>query len=271
MEPSNIHSDGSSSQIHPDDELLIHEPDGEILRVKVLDDIEWMNGDANNIQHEKQSTDKQQGLEAAVVQQLVKEIHDGFAMKPEMTRKNRPPSLHILNDGRLRRWPKNDGKCVFTLQDTWLIDDWIENIKCGQVKISAYSVVICLDGMRLIEGDLPLRNRMAALCRAIKSQEKETRIYVSDNLPRPNNCTGLAEGAVEHNLLILSTAQKINGPKMLKVFPIEMSAYFEEENNEDIMDYIIGKSFQQDDTLTSYGCMIFRAQLFKEIGLDNAK
>ena len=232
-----------------DDDVIILEP-GEL----------WDSEE----EEEKPSEEKAagNGQDTTFIVTLLKDV---YSIPKEISRRDRPPSVHILNDGRLIKWPKNDNKCLITIQPTWLINDWINNLRDGNTRIGAFNVVISLDSLRLAPDVNPLKNQISSLCRAIRAITKDTRIYVCDNIPRPFDHSPLGLGVEQHNSLIRLAAKKANNRKLRKVFGVRISRYFKESEREDHLER--EKYFEENNCLTKWGCLHLRTVLFRELGL----
>ena len=196
---------------------------------------------------------------------ILDDIKREYFITWRQARRDRQPSIHLLNDGRLKEWPESDGKVKLTLQPTWVLKDWIKGLQTGDATLEAFNIVVCLDSFRLVPDEIPLKNQIAALCRAIRKVRRDTRIFVCENLPRPYDNSPLGLGARAHNILLKQAAKKIIATKLKRVFPLEMWQHIPQVNEES--QAFMFEWFHQDNTLNKQGCAAFRQAMFKELGL----
>ena len=118
-------------------------------------------------------------------------------------------SIAIIDDGLLSEWPSKDRKCGVLSMNAHL-KECAAKIRERQVSVDFPIVVINLQGIRIVKGMEPLKNGLAALCRAIRSQAPHGQIFIASYMVEPYQTSALQTWAIQLNPSLQMAVQGIN-------------------------------------------------------------
>ena len=183
---------------------------------------------------------------------------------PKWMAKLGPPSMLILANARLQRWPLNDPKCVLRLKEQWCLAQWNQAIRTRIIDVEPYpKILIYFKLVGNIEVPDPLKNSLEAVCRSVRSQNKECLIYICNLLPHLGAAPILDPSVKQTNESLLQAVTSINR-KMTRVHYLSIHEHFASSSG------LISPShryFCADGHLTRLGCLTFRECLFREAGM----
>ena len=194
-------------------------------------------------------------------------LEKGICWKPEgWIHPGKPPSIQILTDTFLRYWSMKEGRCNIFRRRYSHLNLWTKAVHSGDILVSLPITVIALKCVKQVECLEPLKNQLAALCRAIRNKSQNTgRIFITNNIPNPRMAPVLGIRMQEHNKLLFLAIAGIN-PKTTggRVFYCDMEQHFVsgQQHLEPIKAH-----FDNEGNLTATGCFIYRSCLFREIGV----
>ena len=168
--------------------------------------------------------------------------------------KYRGVSLHILHDGLLRNWPQ-DRKCCVT-EARGSAREWADRIREAKIRLRGHSVVLALQTLQNTSVLSILRNQLSAIVRAIRAAKPGIRIYFCETITLGN--VSVNNPVHRHNELMFTALHNLHITNDLhKVFHVCMSPYFSRGDSH----------LLHHDRLTRLGCLHYRANLFREVGL----
>ena len=196
-------------------------------------------------------------LEAAQIRHAI--LVEGVKIRspPAWKKKYRGVSLHILHDGLLRNWPGKDSKCTVT-EGTGSLKQWGDRIREGRLRLRGHSVIVSLREITELTTEAALKNKVAALVRAIRAARGMVRVYIADSF-YTGHTQVLGLPPARHNQLLYQALLNMHiSHDMHKVFYVGMAAYFTRPGDDKYMEHT---------RLSRLGCLHFRSQLFREAGL----
>ena len=181
---------------------------------------------------------------------------------PTWMTKPRGYSLQILHDGTLNQWPQTDRKCSVIGRDISL-KQWIRMLRAGEFRLRGHSVVLAFTQFKEKDSVCQLKNMIALVIRAIRAVKEYSRVYIVEDLPvRVNPVLGLR--VHRYNQILAQALKSLRITHDLeKVFLIEMADYFTDS-------FPWTKNHLLDNgSLTRTGCIHYRANLMREVGLQS--
>ena len=196
-----------------------------------------------------------EALEAAQIRHAVLLEGVRFMPRREWQTKKRGVSLHILHDGLLRQWP-SDSKCCLT-EGKGSLTEWGNKLRSGHLRLRGHSVVLVLQELRNHHVPCVIKNKIGALVRAIRAVKHQVRIYICDGI-RIGHSHVVGPSVSSHNSLLYTALLNLHiTHDLYKVFYVSMCPYFEPGDGQ----------YMLHDKLTRLGCLHYRHNLFREIGL----
>ena len=204
---------------------------------------------------------------------VVREIRSQGLPQPGLPKwmvKNRGYSAHILHDGDLVNWAKNDKKFCLTHRNETSVKKWIRVLQEGEILFRGRVVVVWLRSLSDLEAKGQLKNAIAGLTRAIRSVTgEETRLFFGDHLVIPDNNKVLGLRAERHNDLLFRSLRSIRiSHNLQKVYFLGMAKYFDEQG-------LAGhlrrnhRYLQEAGRFMGLGCLHFCANLQRELGFTS--
>ena len=179
-------------------------------------------------------------------------------------RKEVVQTVQVLTDKFLRNWSGLDRKCRLHEHRFPTISRWTQAIKTHEVQLVLPITVVAIQCIRQIECLEPLKNRLSSLCRAIRyANPSGGRIFIATNIANPRAAPVLGKRAKEHNILLMDAVGSVN-KQLGRVFLCDVASHLW-HNNEYIQP--VSAYFNMDGDLTVQGCFVYRACLFREIGI----
>ena len=137
------------------------------------------------------------------------------------------PSIQVLTDKFLCQWSTRDQVCrLFAPGLAHHIGQWTHLIRNHQVPILLPITVIALQSIKQMECLEPLKNKLSALCRAIRKVfTTQGRIFIVNSIPNPRAAPVLGKRALEHNKLLMHAMMGVN-QKLHRVFYCDVAQHF---------------------------------------------
>ena len=172
-------------------------------------------------------------------------------------------TVHLLADNFLTKWSPREKRCQVHIHLYPTITRWTQAIRNQEISLYLPITVVAIQCLRHMECLEPLKNRIASLCRAIRSANPGGRIFIATNIANPKAAPVLGKRTQEHNKLVCEAVIKAN-QEIGAVFLCDVAAHFCSNGKflEPVSEY-----FSSDGTLTEVGCFVYRASLFREIGI----
>ena len=140
------------------------------------------------------NNNKQQEDVAILYKQVVQRIiMEGIREHRRPRTRRVRASVEIISDGFLKHWSDRDRKCRAYSLDFANLGRWTEAVRMQQIPLTLPITVVSLQCVKQVECLEPLRNRLAALCRAIRSSNPGGRIFITNNVPNPRSVPVLGE------------------------------------------------------------------------------
>ena len=174
------------------------------------------------------------------------------------------PSIMIFSDGRLANWPWSDKICDVHLKPGAQLRQWMSDLRDGSIDIQASNVFIYLEELQRWHDFPPLKNNIQYLCKSIRNQQPNIRIYIGNMLPRVGGGRSPLCADVKEFNFTLQQAIRSVCRAMGKIHAISIYEHFMSRKQKPLSP--IFKYFT-DDKLTELGCLVFRECLLREAGL----
>ena len=193
------------------------------------------------------------------------EIIRAITAEPVRSQHKRGPSVHILADSCLERWPPHDNICVLDYH-AWNIRRWVEALRAETVRIQCNTVILYLEKAQEFSDVLPLKNILHTICKVIRQHNKGTRIFITNWLPSVTSSPlAKAKTRNESEFLLLQAVRSINRA-LHKVHFMSTYEHFVAKDGKIIS--LVDQYFPEGSTqLTRYGCMILLECFLRETGL----
>ena len=122
----------------------------------------------------------------------------------------RHPSILVLADAKLLHWPK-DTSCQVEMHSKWTLDQWLSALRAEIIRVSSYTntVVLYLEITQRYTVVPHLKNKLQAICAAIKKHNKGTKIFISNTLPDASS-SPMSVSRLETNFVLLQAVRSIN-------------------------------------------------------------
>ena len=215
----------------------------------------------------------QEGPDHAAARELRRQGGSKLKSPPAWMQKRRGFSGTIIHDGDLTEWSRVEAKFAVIHHKEPTVKNWTRYIKSGHIRFRGRKVILCLRLLKNYASVSQLKNALSSLGHAIRQAAgQEQVIYVCDSLIVKGADRGLMVKTTHYNQLLEEALRSIRiSHKMEKVFLVEMSRHFRQENlprnEEPDKCHQLDRYVQLEGKLTKLGCMHYRAQLFKELGL----
>ena len=176
--------------------------------------------------------------------------------------KRRNMTVQILTDSFLGNWSHRENKCALIIHPFPNINQWIRAIRRQEIPLQLPITVVALQCLKSMECLEPLKNNLAALCRAIRSCV-QGRIFITSNIPNPRCVPVLGQRAIQHNRLLHQAVVGIN-KNIYSVFYCDLAAHLISEGKHLEP---IATHFTPEGELTKVGCFVYRGCLLREKGV----
>ena len=176
--------------------------------------------------HELQDTSEEQHPQSGELERDIIRLIQTEGIEwpiPDWLSKPRPQSIQLLVDEIFHYWPHPDRKCIINLEE-WNLKRWTQEIRSNRITIRTPIIVCALATILQVQGLEPLKNALAAMCRAIRSQSPHCRIFFANNLTRPGHAPVLQARMTAHNDLLFRAITGIN-IKLGRVFYMGMDEH----------------------------------------------
>ena len=184
---------------------------------------------------------------------------------PQWMLRNRQATVLLLADAQLHRWPIHDNKVRIVMRASWTLLQWIQVIQSTYVQVASYhKVIIYFELFSNVQVPAPLKNSIIALCRAIRTHNLESQIYICNLLPHQGGRSTVLGLTVTQANGHLFTATVSVGRRLGSIHLLSLHEHFVSP-----ADPIspVHKYFREDGQLTRLGCLTFRECLFREAGM----
>ena len=155
--------------------------------------------------------------------------------------------------------------CIVDYQPNWNFKAWLSALRAESIRIKCNTVVMYFE--RSQEYDVPpLKNALQAICKTVRQHNPGVRIFISNLLPRISS-SPVRKPLGEANYILLQAVRSINRV-MGKVHFLSLREHFISKSGRVIRPTC--QFFREDnEQLSSYGCMVFRECLLRETGLKS--
>ena len=178
--------------------------------------------------------------------------------------KRRGATVQVITDAYLTNWSTVDGMCVVHHRSHSHLQLWIQEIRQQRIQLSLPITVVALQCIKQSECMEPLKNGLAALCRAIRLISPAGRIFIVNNIPNPRSAPVLGQRTTEHNNLLFRAVTGIN-VRLERVFYCDIAQHFVSRTQSFLEP--VAAHLNSEGQLTSLGCFIYRSCLLREIGV----
>ena len=186
---------------------------------------------------------------------------------PKWMKKRWGASLHILADNHLGEWPFGDSQCRITYMQHQPLISWVTKLQQCSLLIRTHIVVLYLQKLRnMAHTAATLKNRLAQVCRSVRSASLDCRIYVCNTLPSGTNSLMENQQITLYNKSLFEATLHVNR-KLEKVYYVSMNVHFMDEGGHTITP--LHKYFCESNDLTRLGCLIFWGCLVREVGITS--
>ena len=172
-------------------------------------------------------------------------------------------SVMILADAQLAAWPKHDKKCVIVYKPGMPVKQWSRYIRAGTLDIQVKNVLIYFEALMVWSEAPPIKNTLQSVCKAIRGQQPEARIYVANMIPRVGRSPVVMD--VSSFNFVLQEAVCSVGRALSRVHNLALFEHFMSSKGKILnpkYDYFNGA-----DELTYLGCLVLRECVLREMGL----
>ena len=172
-------------------------------------------------------------------------------------------SLDILADSRLQNWSDKDKLCKIEYRPGWGFRQWLAALRAETIRISCNAVLLYFEKSTTFDDAPPLKNNLEAICKVIRQHKRGVKIFVSNLLPQPSH-SPVGKPRVESNYILLQAVRSVN-QFLKKVHFLSVYEHFMSSKGKIIKP--THKYFQDNQQLTSLGCLMVRECWMQEAGL----
>ena len=200
-------------------------------------------------------------LEQTALQEI---LQQGMTFSiPDWQRKQRNPSILVLADTQLENWLSKDKVCTIVFKRNWNISRWVQAVRTGDIRINCNTVVLYLESTRRWNDVPPIKNALHNLSRAIKHHAAGPRVFISNHLPRMTSSPITVP--IIHSNFALQQAVRSVCRAMGGVFELSIHEHFVSKCGNIIKP--VQRYIDHSEALTTFGCMVFRECMFREVGI----
>ena len=150
----------------------------------------------------------------------------------------------------------------------WPIKRWSPALRLGSIRLEGpiHHVALYLEGTRSWNDPPPIKNTLRTLCKTIKNHANNPKIFVCSHLPRVG-CHPVQYPVVQSNFTLQQAVRSVARAMKGGVFELSMFEHFISKKGKLLQpqDLVFGEG----ESLTEYGCMVFRECLMREVGIKS--
>ena len=186
--------------------------------------VELFTEETESLWDSDESDEEPQGMTEQEMEQAARDMiqEQGMCYKvPSWMTVARPPSMQLVCDAQMEQWPRRDNKVRVMFKRDWNVMKITEAVRTQEIGLRFGITVFHLTRVREIQSLEPLRNRLAALCRAVKVEQPQGRIFFCNLLPNPHARKVMPPRDKDFNRLLEEAVNGINS-RLGRVFYINM-------------------------------------------------